>query len=88
MTSPVVDEEGMDLTDAEARALAQRIVGQFLMEWPDRVVDWGSVPSLGEHAYGRLQAEIVRRGQVILDGRNYFDERYVDSKALYERATR
>lgn len=79
-------EDGMDLTQQEAMALALRLAAWQIEsgDW----LEWGNVPNLGEYAFERLVRAANEVARQMSQRSSAFDRAQdIDSAWLQEKAT-
>lgn len=78
-------DDGINLTDAEAVALAFRIVVDWCRH--DERPQWEDLPMLGEHAFERLLEQFLTVAETLERHVSEVDKfEAIDSSALLERA--
>ena len=81
------DEEGIDLTDNEAVALAWRIVANRVADPADWLL-WEDYPNLGEYTFEALAERVAAVATEIGDFSGRHDRLMdIDSRELLERTT-
>jgi hypothetical protein len=78
-------EDGMNLTNTEARHLARLLIARLAhdADW----LLWENLPELGEHAFERLQAVVVMESIRMLEDSKLYDRlNNVDAMYLLEQA--
>jgi hypothetical protein len=80
------EPQAFDLTDAEATALAKRLIAEHLTHNPDWL-QWEILPELGEYAFERLAEAVDTEVRALMNASRAHDmATQIDSQWLKGRA--